>query len=52
MQVSISARDVDILQLDVIPFWVVTQPNVDGFCFNMGHYNMGGLIILSNHKAE
>ena len=19
------------------PFWVISQPNVDGFCFNMGH---------------
>ena len=22
----------------VIPFWVITQPNIDGFGFNMGHF--------------
>ena len=21
-----------------IPFWIISQPNVDGFCSNMGHF--------------
>ena len=26
------------LQNLVLPFLVTSQPNVDGFCFNMGHF--------------
>ena len=23
---------------DDIPFWVLSQPNINGFCFNIGHF--------------
>ena len=24
--------------MGTLPFWVISQPNIDGFCFNMGHF--------------
>ena len=30
-------------QFELISFWVISQPNVNGFCFNMGHFVMPGV---------
>ena len=34
----------DMTQNILFPFWVISLPNVDGFCSNMGHYK--GWILL------
>ena len=30
--------NVDAQISEDFPFWVLSQPNVDGFCLNMGHF--------------
>ena len=30
--------DLKHLVSTLLPFWVISQPKVDGFCSNMGHF--------------
>ena len=28
----------ELIYTDELKFWVISQPNIDGFCFSMGHF--------------